>query len=67
MALVIARAAVIKPEIKLSQALHDYELMLSDEEKAEYRAQGIPNVTDAIKLSIALDDNNAERRRRCMG
>ena len=55
----VARAAIVKPEIKLGQALHDYEVMLSDEEKAEFRAEGIPNATDAIKLTIALENNSS--------
>ena len=67
MALVAASAAVVKPEIKLGQALHDYEVMLSDKEKAEFRATGVSNATDAMRLTIALDNNNFQRRRRCMG
>ena len=40
MALALAGAAALKPEIGLAQALHNYEAILTNEEKIQLRSQG---------------------------
>lgn len=67
MALVVAKAAALKPEVKLAQALHDFENILSDDQKRELRAQRVPQATDAFKLTTLVDRDSGQRRRQCMG
>lgn len=67
MALVLANAAPLKPEIKLTQALHDYESILSDEDRRQLRSQGLPDATAAINLTTLIDRKCSSRRSQCMG
>jgi hypothetical protein len=71
MALLVHRAAPLKPEIKLAQALSEYEAILQDGEKAEFRSLrsgGPPGVSDVMKVTATIDRNNSNRRsRRCFG
>lgn len=67
MALAITGAAALKPEIGLAQALHDYETILSDEERVQLRSQGVPNANDAINLTTLIDKKTKDNRRHCMG
>ena len=67
MALVLTDPALLKPEIKLAQALHDYETILSDEDKSQLHSQGFPDATAAIKLTTLIDEKCSSRRSKCMG
>ena len=67
MALRLANAAPLKPEIELTQALQDYERILSDEDRRQLHSQGLPDATAAINLTTHIDGNCSSRRRQCMG
>lgn len=67
MTLAITDAATLKPEIKLAQALHDYEITLTDEERSQFHAQGSPRAEDAINLTAFIDQKSKDGRRYCMG
>ena len=63
----LANAAPLKPEIKLTQALHDYEKILSGEDRSQLHSQGLPDATAAINLTTLIDRNCSSRRTQCMG
>ena len=67
MALALTNAAPLKPEIQLAHALHDYETILSDEERIRLRSQGLPDATAAINFATLIDRQCSSRRRQCMG
>jgi len=71
MALAVRGAGPLKPEIRLAQALSEYEAILSDTEKATFRtlrSGQTPAVSDVMKLTAEIDRNNSLRRsRRCFG
>ena len=67
MALMLANAAPLKPEIELTQALHDYEKILSDEDRKHLHSQGLPDATAAINLTTHIDRECNSRRSQCMG
>lgn len=65
MALAIAKAAPLKREIKLSQALSDYEAILSVEQKQIFQ-KSLPNSSAVMALTCEIDRQNAGRKtRRC--
>ncbi|KAL9103663.1 MAG: hypothetical protein Q9163_001322 [Psora crenata] len=47
----LAASAPLKPEIKLAQALADYEKILSDEDRNQLHTQGVPDAMAAINLT----------------
>ena len=67
MALVLNNVAPLKPEIKLVQAIHDYETILSDEDRSQLHSQDLPNATAAINLTTRIDRQCSSRRSQCMG
>ncbi|ETI24164.1 hypothetical protein G647_03533 [Cladophialophora carrionii CBS 160.54] len=71
MAHLIHRAAPLKPEIKLAQALSEFEAILQDTDKQEFRSfqSGQAAVmSDVMKVTAAIDSKNSHRRsRRCFG
>ena len=67
MALMLAKAAPLKAEIELTQALHDYEKILSVEDRRQLRSQGLPDATAAINLTTQIDNQCSSRRSQCMG
>ncbi|KAJ9609751.1 hypothetical protein H2200_006079 [Cladophialophora chaetospira] len=71
MALAVRGAAPLKPEIRLAQALSEYEAILNDDEKASFRKlrAGKPPVpSDVMKLTADIDHDNSQRwGRRCVG
>lgn len=67
MALVLAEAAPLKPEVKLTQALHEYETILSDEDRKQLHSQGLPDATAAINFTTLIDRECSSRRSQCMG
>ena len=68
MALVaLTNAAPLKPDVKLNQALVDYEKVLFDNERTQLRAEGAPDTMAAIAFTTVIDKECSEGRRRCMG
>ena len=67
MALMLTNAPPPKPEAELTQVLHDYEKILSDEDRSQLHSQGIPDATAAINLTTLIDRNCSNRRSQCMG
>lgn len=72
MALSLAKAAPLKPEIKLAQALSEFDAILSDDQKTrlrDYRGQSPPNPTDVIRFTAEIDRDNSRNRksRQCVG
>ena len=65
MALATAKAAPLRPDIKLFQALSDYEAILPAEQRQSYRASP-PDANAVMALTCEIDRRNAGRRsRRC--
>ena len=65
MALATAKAAPRRPDIKLSQALSDYESMLSAEQKQSFKSSP-PDSSAVMALTCEIDRQNAGRKtRRC--
>lgn len=65
MALAIAKAAPLRPEIKMSQALSEYEANLSAEQRQSYK-KSLPDATAVMALTCEIDRQNAGRKtRRC--
>jgi len=72
MALSLSKAARLKPEIRLAQALSEYEAVLADDQKAKlrgYRAQSPPSATDVMRLTAEIDQDAIRNRksRQCVG
>ena len=72
MALSIANAASLKPEIKLAQALSEFEAVLSTDEKTKLRAyhgQSPPTSTDVMRFTAEIDRDATRNRRsgQCFG
>ncbi|KAL8944837.1 MAG: hypothetical protein Q9211_000444 [Gyalolechia sp. 1 TL-2023] len=67
MALILANAAPLKPEVELAQALDDYGKILSDEEWKQLYAAGRPDAMAAINLTTLIDRDCSDHRRQCMG
>ena len=65
MALATAKAGPLRPDIKLSQALSDYEAVLSAEQRQIYK-KSPPDAQAVMALTCEIDRQNAGRRsRRC--
>ena len=65
MALATAKAAPVRPEIKLSQALSSYEAILSPEQRQCFKGSP-PDSAAVMALTCDIDRRNAGRRtRRC--
>ena len=72
MALSLYKVARLKPEIRLAQALSEYEAILADEQKAKlrgYRAQSPPSAVDVMRLTAEIDQSAMRNRksRQCVG
>ena len=67
MALMLANAAPLKPELELTQALHDYEKILSGEDRSQLHSQTLPDATAAINLTTHIDRECSSRRSQCLG
>lgn len=72
MALALAKAAALKPEIKLVQALSEFEAILPDHQRTQlrtYRGQSPPNPTDVIRFTAEIDRDAGRNRksRQCVG
>ena len=72
MALVLSGAAQLKPEIRLAQALSEFEAILHEDQKAKFRAyksQKPPDAQDVMRLTAEIDRDSSRRRktRQCVG
>lgn len=72
LALSLAKAAPLKPEIKLAQALSEFEAVLPDDQKTKlrtYRGQSPPNPTDVMRFTAEIDRDAGRTRksRQCVG
>lgn len=67
MALILANAAPLKPEVELTQALRDYEQILSREDRSRLHSQTLPDATAAINLMTRIDRECSSRRSQCLG
>jgi hypothetical protein len=69
MSLALTKAARLKPEIRLAQALSEYEAILADEQKVKlrgYRQEAPPTAADVMRFTAEIDQG-ARRSRRCVG
>ena len=65
MALAIAKAATLRPDIKLSRALNEYEAALSDDQRESYKISP-PDAIAVMALTSEVDRQTAKgRTRRC--
>lgn len=67
-----AKAGRLKPEIKLAQALSEFEAVLLDDQKEKlrsYRAQSPPSSIDVIRVTAEIDRVaiRTRRSRQCVG
>ena len=72
MALPLARAAPLKPAIRLAQALSEFDAVLNDDQKTKlrtYRGQSPPNPTDIMRFTSEIDRDASRNRksRQCVG
>jgi hypothetical protein len=74
MAMILSKAARLKPEIRLAEAISQFEASLSSAQKQEFgdwRAQSLkapPNITDVMQFTADLDHRIAQKSKsRCVG
>lgn len=72
MAIAISRAAQLKPEIQLVQAVSEFEAALNSDQKARfhtYRKEEPPNAIDVMRLTAEIDRDESKTRqtRQCVG
>ena len=67
MALAMSKAAPLRPDIKLSQALKDYEAILSEDQKESFLHTLPPASNDVMALTCEIDRQNASRKSRRWG
>ena len=72
MALLLSEATALKPEIRLAQAVSEYESCLSADQKAKlcfYRAQSPPTEQNVIRFTAEIDQAivRGHKTRRCVG
>ena len=71
MSLALAGASTLKPELRLAQAISEFEAILSQKQKAEIRNHGQAfDVDDIMRLTAEIDREStakADERRRCYG
>ncbi|KAH4244362.1 hypothetical protein HBI46_022850 [Parastagonospora nodorum] len=73
MATIIAKAARLKPEIRLAEAISQFEGSLSSHEKAFFRNEraqaclSSPSMTDVMRLTAQIDRGMPGKSSRCFG
>jgi hypothetical protein len=75
MSLVVPKVAPLKPEIRLAQAISQFEADLSNEQKAVLRAyksqslQSPPDTREVMRLTAEIDNYKFQRSKhgRCVG
>src|SRR5438105_3602203 len=75
MSVVLANASRLKPEIRLAQAIFEFETDLPSEHKTTFRAyrsqshRSPPDISDVMRLSAEIDARASQKRAgsRCFG
>ena len=67
MALAMSKAAPLRPDIKLSQALKDYEAVLTEDQKRSLHNPSPLASNDVMALTSEINRQNASRRSRRWG
>ena len=71
MALALTSASRLKPEIRLAQAISEFEAILTDDQKNDlrsYKTESPPDSVDVMRLTARIDRENSHRAgRRCFG
>ena len=67
MALAMSKAAPLRPEIKLSQALKDYEAALTEDQKKSFRDTSPPESRDVMAFTFKMNRQNEGRKSRVWG
>lgn len=67
MALALAQAGPLKPEIELAQALDDYERILSVQDRKKLHAEKAPDTMAVINFTTLIDRECDIRRHQYMG
>ena len=71
MAVALRKAARLRPEIKLSQALHEFESILNQGERDRFnvfKKESPPGASAPLTFTCILDrELGAQHRRRCIG
>lgn len=67
MALAMSKAAPLRPEIKLSQALKDYEAVLTEDQKRSFNNTSPLENNDVMTLTFEINRQNAGRKSRAWG
>lgn len=67
MALATSKAAPLRPDIKLSQALKDFEAILTEDQKKSFNDASPLQAKDVMVLTYKIDRQNANRKSRRWG
>ena len=67
MDLAVTNTAPLKPEIRLAQALKEFDALLTDHERQKLHAEGKPDAAAAINLATVIDQECSSQRRQCLG
>ena len=67
MALAMSKAAPLRPDVKLSQALKDYEAVLTEDQKESFRDNSPLASNDVMALTCEINRQNASRKSRRWG
>ena len=67
MALAISQAAPLRPDIKLSQALKEFETVLTEDQKKSFNDASPLQTKDVMVLTYDIDRRNASRKSRRWG
>ena len=73
MATVLATSSRLKPEIRLAQAVSEFEATLSSDQKATFRTyktqtqDSPPDTHDVMRLTAEIDLSASRKARRCFG
>lgn len=62
MALAMTKVAPLRPAIKMSQALKDYEAILTEDQKKSFRNTTPLASNDAMTLTFEIDRQNTSRK-----
>ncbi|KAL6243480.1 hypothetical protein RBB50_009472 [Rhinocladiella similis] len=68
MSVALSYAAALKPEIRLAQALSEFESTLENDQKATMRSgrsEPPPSPNDVMRLTLEIDKKNSSRKRQC--
>jgi hypothetical protein len=73
MAMIVSKAARLKPELRLAEAVSRFEASLPSDEKAAFRNQRAqvlkeaPDATDVMRLTAQIDRRMSGKAGRCLG